>query len=206
MSAAGMSRRPVVFLDRDGTLNEEVGYIRELDNLVLVRGAAAAVRRLNRAGVAAVLVTNQSGAARGYYPEQHIQALNERLAHLLEAEGAFLEDVYYCPHLPEAVVESLSGPCRCRKPLTGLVDRAYAEHKDLDPERAYVVGDKATDVELARNCRAKAVLVRTGYGQRVLDGEYQWAVNPDYKAAGIEDAVEWILKDLGLLGESSTGA
>src|SRR5262249_23910367 len=100
----GQPGRPVVFLDRDGTLNEEVGYIRDLSKLVLIDGAADAVRRLNESKVAAVLITNQSGAARGYYPEDHIRALNSRLLELLKRQDAWLDDMYYCPHLPDGTV------------------------------------------------------------------------------------------------------
>ena len=189
-------KKPVVFLDRDGTLNEEVGYIRDLSKLVLIGGAGDAVRRLNQSGVAAVLITNQSGAARGFYPETHIEDLNRRLVDLLAGEGARLDAVYYCPHLPEGTVPSLSLECGCRKPATGLVARAYADNVDLDRQRAYVVGDKATDVELAHNCEARAVLVETGYGQKVIEGTYQWKVAPDYTAGDIVEAIDWILSDL----------
>lgn len=186
----------MVFLDRDGTLNQEIGYIRDLARLVLIDRAAEAVRKLNQAGVAAVLITNQTGAARGYYPEQHIRDLNTRLISLLNAAGANLDAVYYCPHLKDAAVAQLSFDCGCRKPAPGLVERACEEHPDLDAGRAYVVGDKATDVELARNCKMKGVLVETGYGQRVLDGEYQWRVEPDFTAKDIVQAIDWILFDL----------
>jgi D-glycero-D-manno-heptose 1,7-bisphosphate phosphatase len=188
--------RPVVFLDRDGTLNEEVGYIRELSDLRLIKGAAHAVRRLNEASVAAVLTTNQTGAARGYYPEDHILKLNERLVELLSKEGARLDALYYCPHLAGAPVEKYALDCHCRKPEPGMVEQAFAEHSELDKRRAYVVGDKSTDVELAANCHAKGVLVTTGYGEDVLAGKYQWPVKPDYVAADIGEAIEWILKDL----------
>lgn len=188
--------RPVVFLDRDGTLNKEIGYIREVEKLELIDGAAAAIKRLNDASVAAVLVTNQSGAARGYYSVDHILKLNERLCRLLEAEGARLDAVYYCPHLPDGTVPEYTGNCRCRKPETGMVDQALSEHPELDCQRSYVVGDKSTDVELARNCQAKAVLVTTGYGKDVLAGKYQWPVQPDYTADDIISAVDWILTDL----------
>jgi D-glycero-D-manno-heptose 1,7-bisphosphate phosphatase len=190
--------RPVVFLDRDGTLNEEVGYIRDISRLTLIKNAASAVRQLNRAGVAAVLVTNQSGAARGYFAEEHIWNLNRRLLDLLNAEGAHLDAIYYCPHLAEGIVEPLSFACHCRKPEPGMINQALAEHPDLDRQRMYVVGDKATDVELAGKCGAKGVLVTTGYGQQVLDGDYQWKVEPDFAAGNITEAVEWILSDLGL--------
>ncbi len=191
------NRKPVVFLDRDGTLNEEIGYIRKVDDLQLIKGAGLAVKKLNEKGVAAVLVTNQSGAARGYYPETHIHTLNERLLMLLKNEGAFLDDVYYCPHLPEGDVEEFSFECQCRKPAVGMVEQALEEHPEFDPKRAFVVGDKATDVELAHNCGARGVLVKTGYGEAVLKGEYQNPVEADYEAGSIVEAVEWILEQIG---------
>lgn len=189
---------PVVFLDRDGTLNEEIGYIRDVSKLVLIPGAAEAVKRLNRSGVAAVLVTNQTGAARGYYPEQHIRDLNERLMSLLESEGASLDATYYCPHLPEGSVSEFAQECECRKPLAGMVEKAFRDHPNFDPRRSFVVGDKSTDVELAHNCGAKGVLVRTGYGQQVIEGTYQWKVQPDFTADNIVAAIDWILQELGI--------
>ncbi len=193
-----MNQQPVVFLDRDGTLNVEVGYIRNLDDLVLIDGAADAVRKLNEAGVATILVTNQTGAARGYYPESHILDLNDRLLKLLAAGGARLDDVYYCPHFEDGIVAPLSCLCQCRKPSVGMVDKAYADHPQLDSTRSFVIGDKATDIELAKNCGAKGVLVTTGYGTAVLKGEYQWTVEPDYQASSIVEAVEWILEQVQL--------
>lgn len=193
--------KPVVFLDRDGTLNIEKGYIHELENLNLIEGAGQAVKTLNQNGIAAILVTNQTGAARGFYPEQHILDLNKRLCELLEKEGAHLDAVYYCPHLAESEggkVDPYKLVCTCRKPETGLVDQAYKDNEELDPGLSYVVGDKSTDVELAINCGAKGILVKTGYGEKVLAGEYQWKVTPNHLADSICSAVDWILKDLAL--------
>lgn len=190
--------KPVVFLDRDGTLNEEIGYIRDVSKLALIKGAAAALKRLNEAGVAAILVTNQTGAARGYYGEEHIHRLNDRLQELLAVEGARLDAVYYCPHLEGAPVDPFGIKCQCRKPEVGMVEEAFAKNPDLDRQYSYVVGDKSTDVELARNCGAKGVLVRTGYGEAVLKGEYQWKVEPDFEAGDIVSAIDWILADLGV--------
>lgn len=189
--------RPVVFLDRDGTLNIEVGYIRDILNLNLIEGAAAAVKALNENGIAAVLVTNQTGAARGYYPEAHIQDLHKRLAELLAAQGAHLDKIYYCPHYEEGIVPSLSFACDCRKPKCGMVEQAYADMPEIDRQHSYVIGDKSTDIELARNCGAKGILVITGYGQQVLDGTYQWPVQPDFVASNIGEAVTWLMNDLG---------
>ena len=191
--AAASSKRAVVFLDRDGTLNVEAGYIRQVENLNLIDGAGEAVKKLNDAGVAAILVTNQTGAARGYYPESHIHKLHERLISLLASHGAHLDDIYYCPHLAEGTVEPYAINCDCRKPEIGMVEQAYAEHSELDRTRSFVVGDKSSDIDLARNCKARGVLVRTGYGEAVLKGEYQWVVRPDYEAASIVDGIDWIL-------------
>lgn len=191
-----VSVKPVVFLDRDGTLNVEVGYIRNLEDLRLIDGAGEAIKRLNQKGIACVLVTNQTGAARGYYPEAHIHALNDRLTKLLKAEGAFLDDVYYCPHLPEGIVAEFSQVCQCRKPERGMVEKALKDHPEYDAERAFVVGDKATDVELAQNCGAKGILVKTGYGEAVIKGEYQNPVDADFEANSIVDAADWIIAQL----------
>lgn len=193
---ASNDKRPVVFLDRDGTLNCEAGYIRDLSDLHLIEGAGEAVKRLNMTGIAAILATNQSGAARAYYDEEHILALNEKLVKLLSNKGAFLDAIYYCPHLPDGIVEKYTISCKCRKPGTGLVDRAYEEHPDLDKVRAFVIGDKATDVELARNCGATGILVQTGYGEQVLKGEYQWQVKPDFLCESVVEAVDWIIEQL----------
>jgi D-glycero-D-manno-heptose 1,7-bisphosphate phosphatase len=183
-------KRPVVFLDRDGTLNKEVGYIRKLEDLELIPGAADAMRKLNAAGVAAILITNQSGAARGYYPEDHIKDLNDRLVKLLGENEARLDAVYYCPHLPDGAVAEYTRNCQCRKPETGLCELAYVQVDGLDRERAYVVGDKSTDVDLAKNLQAKGLLVKTGYGQQVLDGKYQWLVSPDAVVDDIQKDLE----------------
>lgn len=188
--------RPAVFLDRDGTLNEEVGYIHDPLDLNLIPGAAAAIRELNALGVPAILITNQSGPARGYYPESHLDTLHARLNQLLEEEGAFLDDLYYCPHLPDGTVPAYTMACECRKPGTKLA-RMAAEKHGLDLTRSYMVGDKATDVEMGQNAGCKTVLLTSGYGQRVLDGAYQWPVTPDHVAPSLAEAMTWILADLG---------
>lgn len=199
-----MSFRAVVFLDRDGTLNIEAGYIRELPNLNLISGAGEAVRLMNENGIACILTTNQTGAARGYYPEDHILALNKRLEDLLAAHGAHLDAVYYCPHLaPEdgGLVAPYNVACNCRKPEPGLVEAALKDHSYLIGKPAFVVGDKATDVELARNCTSKGIstkgiLVETGYGMDVQAGKYQWKVEPDFQANSIVEAAHWIVSQL----------
>lgn len=171
--------RPAVFLDRDGTINVEAGYIRELENLNLIPGAAEAIRGLNKLGIPVILATNQSGPARGYYPESWVHALHERLISLLAAEGAKLDALYYCPHLPDGTVPEYTQNCECRKPEPGMLKQAAAEH-DLDLSRSYMIGDKATDVEVGQNAGTHTVLLTSGYGTQVLEGTYQHKVNPDH--------------------------
>ena len=188
-------KRPAVFLDRDGTINEEVGYIYEPQDLRLIPGAAGAIHRLNEAGILAILTTNQSGPARGYYPESHIETLHQRLNDLLLEEGALLDALYYCPHLPDGVNPRYAIPCQCRKPERGMIDQALAAH-DIDLPRSYVIGDKATDVEFGHKVGCKSVLLLTGYGKQVLAGTYQWKVEPDFVATDLSAAIDWLLEDL----------
>ena len=183
-----------VFLDRDGTINEEMGYINHLERFILLPGAAEAIRRINQSGLKAVVVTNQSGAARGYFPMELIDQVHHKMRGLLQEEGVFLDGIYTCVHAPEG--EGEGGGCDCRKPNTGLIRQA-AEDLQLELSRSYVVGDRFKDVEMARNSGAKAVLVLTGYGK----GELEFLgptsrVKPDFVAADLSEAVDWILSDL----------
>jgi D-glycero-D-manno-heptose 1,7-bisphosphate phosphatase len=187
--------KPAVFLDRDGTINVEAGYIHDLANLHLMPGAADAIKRLNDMGVPAILATNQSGPARGYYPETWVHTLNNRVAELLEAGGARLDDMFYCPHLPDGTVSEYTLACRCRKPETGMLDDAAAKH-GLDLSVSYMIGDKSTDVEVGQRAGCRTVLLRSGFGERVLSGEYQWAVTPDFVADTLVEAIEWVVTDL----------
>jgi D-glycero-D-manno-heptose 1,7-bisphosphate phosphatase len=190
-----MSRR-AVFLDRDGVLNLEAGYIHRVNDLHLVPDAAKAVRRLNDNAIFCCLISNQSGPARRYYPLSHVEALHQRLCSLLQVEaGAKLDALYYCPDLslPDGGVEpEFTRWTTWRKPNTGMLVAAAWEH-DLDLSQSVMVGDKATDIDLARNAGCLGVLVQTGYGDRVLQGEYQHTTQPDHVAKDLADAVEWIL-------------
>jgi D-glycero-D-manno-heptose 1,7-bisphosphate phosphatase len=188
--------RAAVFLDRDGVLNVEAGYLHQLADLRLVSGAAQAVRQLNDRHLFCCLVSNQSGPARGYYPDRHVQALHQRLCQLLDAEaGAKLDALYYCPHLspPEGGTEpEFTRWTTWRKPNTGMLVAAAWDH-DLDLPQSFMVGDKATDIDLAHNAGCTGILVQTGFGDRVLSGDYQHHTQPDYVAQDLADAVAWIL-------------
>jgi len=182
-----------VFLDRDGTVNEEVGYLRSLDLLKLIPGAAAAIGRLNRAGYKVVLVTNQSGVARGYFPESLVDAAHDLLAGMLRQEGAFFDGVYYCPHHPTAGNSKHTVVCDCRKPATGLIDRA-AKDLDVDLARSFMVGDKWSDVELGHRAGARSILVRSGFAPDDPGNRRPSHVDdPDFTAHDLAEAVDWII-------------
>ena len=190
---SGNSKRPAVFLDRDGTMNEQMGYINHIDRFVLLPGVVAAIRRLNMAGLAVVVVTNQSGLARGYFPQELLDRVHARMEQELEAGGAWLDGVYVCPHHPEARYEQYRQRCECRKPRTGLIDRAVRE-LNLDRERSFLVGDRWSDLVCAARAGVLPILVLTGYGRGDLEyiGPTQ-EVQPAYIAEDLSGAVDWIL-------------
>ncbi|WP_303673850.1 D-glycero-alpha-D-manno-heptose-1,7-bisphosphate 7-phosphatase [Vampirovibrio chlorellavorus] len=189
------------FLDRDGTLNVEKGYIRNVQDLELIPGVAQAIRCLNEAGVLAILTTNQTGAARGFYDLTHIHALNDRLQELLKQEAdAHLDAVYYCPHLEKGIVPEFAVDCQCRKPEPGMIQQALTRFPEIDLSRSYVLGDKASDVAFGKRAGCKSVLLKTGYGQRVLAGKYQSLPEPpEFVFEDMPQAVSSILGELGLL-------
>jgi D-glycero-D-manno-heptose 1,7-bisphosphate phosphatase len=156
--------RPAVFLDRDGTIIEEVGYLADPAAVVLIDGAAAAIARLNAAGVPVVVVTNQAGVARGYFPEECVGRVHDRLDELLAREGARVDGYFVCPHHPSEGRPPYRRDCDCRKPAAGLLLRA-AEQLGLDLARSFMIGDKLSDVEAGARAGCGTVLVRTGYGR-----------------------------------------
>ncbi len=188
-----------VFLDRDGVLNIEVGYIHRLEDLNLIPGVAQAVRKLNDQQIFCCMVSNQAGPARGYYPVDHIEALHQRLIQLLDVEaGAKLDALYYCPYLspPEGGINpEFNRWSTWRKPNTGMLVAAAWEH-DLELTKSFMVGDKATDVDLAHNAGCTGILVKTGYGDRVLGGDYQHYTKPHFIAPDLPVAVDWILSNI----------
>ena len=133
--------RPAVFLDRDGTINEQMGYINHISRFVMLPRAAAAIRLLNAQGIPVVVVSNQSGLARGYFPESLIQEVHAKMNRVLAEAGAHVDGIYICPHHPEAKEERFRLACDCRKPKPGLFLQAAAD-LDLDLGRSYVVGDR----------------------------------------------------------------
>jgi len=161
--ARSSRRRPAVFLDRDGTIIEEVSYLSDPSAVRLLPGVVEALLLLREAGFALVVVTNQSGIARGYYPLEAYQAVEARLDELLARHGIVLDSTRFCPHHPE-----FSGDCECRKPATGM-HREAAEELGLDTTRSWFVGDRLGDLLPALELGGEGILVRTGYGKTEED-------------------------------------
>ncbi len=153
-----------VFLDRDGTINKEVGHLDRMEKLQLIPGAAEAIRLINASGMKTVVVTNQSGVARGIFTESFVAETHARLGEMLRAEGASLDGIYYCPHHPTEGLAEYIRICDCRKPAPGILLRA-AEELRIDPNRSYMVGDTLKDIEAGARAGAQGILVRTGYGR-----------------------------------------
>jgi len=189
-------KKTAVFLDRDGTINEQMGYINHPSRFHLLPGVAQAIRRLNDHLIPVLVVTNQSGLARGYFPESVLTEVHQLLIDGLRAEGARLDGIYVCPHHPEAKNEQYRLNCPCRKPKPGLFLQAAAEH-NLDLTRSYVVGDRWSDLKAAAACGAQGLLVLTGYGRG--DHEFigpQQEVQPSHVANDLQEAVSWIIEDM----------
>jgi D-glycero-D-manno-heptose 1,7-bisphosphate phosphatase len=186
-------RRQAVFLDRDGTINEQAGYVNHISRFVLLPGTAEAIRLLNSHDYLAIIITNQSGVARGYFPLELVDKVHNHLKDLLRKEGATIDGIFVCPHYPGGEVREYGIDCNCRKPRPGLIQTAL-ENFDIDVSRSYVIGDRNTDMKLAAQCGLKGILVKTGYGMREL--EYvlpQSQVKPNHVADDLLDAVLWII-------------
>jgi D-glycero-D-manno-heptose 1,7-bisphosphate phosphatase len=185
--ASANSKRRAVFLDRDGTLCEEVGYLNHISRLKMYPFAAAAIRRLNDAGWPVIVVTNQSGISRKIFPESLVTEVHDRITAELAAGSARVDGFYYCPH-------QRADQCDCRKPLPGLIQRAAREHS-FDPQGSWIVGDRYGDLETGHAIGARTILVLTGYGR----GDYQWhhaawPRQPDHVAEDLRGAVDHILQ------------
>jgi D-glycero-D-manno-heptose 1,7-bisphosphate phosphatase len=188
--------RPAVFLDRDGTMSHDVGYLRRIEDLRWFPSTVDAVRLLNRAGFLVCVVTNQSGIARGVIAPEFVPEVHARMAETLAAGGARVDGWFYCPHHPRAEVAALRAVCDCRKPEPGMIHQAAAQ-LSIDLARSFVVGDKQSDVGLADRVGARGVLVRTGYGEETLRAHDGRVPGAAFVAADLPAAVSWILGQSG---------
>jgi D-glycero-D-manno-heptose 1,7-bisphosphate phosphatase len=181
-----------VFLDKDGTINEEANHLSHYKDLKLLPHSAEAIRLLNEAGYKVIVISNQAGIARGLFSEDMLQAIDKTLQKELLNRGAFVNAIYYCPHHPEHGCYPYRQVCTCRKPHTGLVERAAKEY-NIDLKSSFFVGDHANDVKTGRNAQMKTVFVMTGHGKEEFE-EVQKNGKPDHVAQDLLEAVKWILK------------
>ena len=184
--------RRAVFLDRDGTLVEEAGYLDRLERLVFFPYSVDAVRLLNRADLAVVIVTNQAGIARGIFKETFVAEAHRHITDRLAAGRARIDAFYYCPHHPDAAIEAYRPSCDCRKPQPGLLKRAAAD-LGLALDQSFVVGDRWHDLEAGQRVGARGVLVRTGYG-KTEEATPHPRVAPSAIVNNVIEAVSWILR------------
>ena len=184
--------RPAVFLDRDGTLIEEHGYLDRLDLIKVFPWTGDALRLLRRAGFATVVVTNQSAVARGMIDEAFVHEVHRLLDTRLEPAGGGIDRYYFCPHFPTAPVEKYRQTCRCRKPAPGLIEQACRE-MDLDPRRSVMVGDRWLDVACGQAAGIRTVLLRSGRGPNNGD-EPPEGMHADAILNNLMEAVGWILR------------
>lgn len=185
-------KRPAVFIDRDGTISEEVGYINHPSRFRVFPYASSAIKLLNDRGWLAVIITNQAGVARGYFSETMIQTVHDNLEKSLRDKGARVDGIYYCAHHPSVGEPPYRQDCDCRKPKPGLVNRA-AKDLDIALERSWMVGDRYSDIELARNAGVHAALVLSGYGRGEWESQRgSWEHQPDLVSEDLLEAVRSI--------------
>jgi histidinol-phosphate phosphatase family protein len=174
------------FLDRDGTIIEDKDFIKTPNEIEFLQGSIEAIKILRKLDYKIIVISNQSGIGRGILTEEMVEKVNESFLERLKKENAEIDGLYFCPHSPE-------DNCDCRKPETGLIKMAMAEHK-LDLKEAVVIGDKLSDVELGKKIGAKTVLVLTGYGKKEAEKAKVSQLLPDFIANDLLDAVSWLKK------------
>lgn len=187
--------KPVVFLDRDGTINYDAGYINHTDSFVMYPYASQAVRMLNMEGYLVVVITNQSGLARGFFNLDTMNEIHDKMKDTFEKMGAHIDGIYYCPHDPNAKVAEYKAVCNCRKPETGLIEQALKE-LPIDKNKMYFIGDKHSDILAGYRSGCKTIMVKTGYGKGdLINKSASWDVKPDMVADTLLDAVKLILEN-----------
>lgn len=185
----------VVFLDRDGTLNEEVNYLHRKEDLKILDGVPEALRILKEHGYRLVVITNQAGVARGYYTEADVEELHRYMNELFRAEGVEIDEFFYCPHHPEHGIGAYKIQCHCRKPETGMFEQAQQLFA-VDKQASWMIGDKLIDVQAGQNYGLRTVLVGTGYGAQVHAQQQEEGVQPyDIYAETLTDAARAIVAE-----------
>ena len=179
-----------VFLDRDGTIVEDVGYLHELNKVKFLPGASKAIKLANESGFKVIVITNQAGVARGYFTEETVKEINKYIQETLAGEGAFIDMIYYCPHHIEGIIEEYRKECHYRKPNPGMIEKAAREFS-LDLKNSFVIGDKLSDIEAGHRAGCRAILLA---GEDPPHNEKEVATIPDHTVPDLYQAVKWLTK------------
>jgi D-glycero-D-manno-heptose 1,7-bisphosphate phosphatase len=192
-----MKKNRAIFLDRDGTINRDVGYPNSYSMIEIYPYSFEAVRKINDSGFLAVIVTNQSGIGRGFIEEKNLHDIHRRLRSDLSKKKASIDGIYYCPHFEHSERPEYRKDCDCRKPKTGMAQQAVRD-LNIDTTQSYMIGDKAEDILFGLNIHATPILLLTGYGQKSLSRLKEKGVEPAFVAETLKEAIDWILEREGL--------
>ena len=199
-------KRPVIFLQRDGTINEEVNYLHRPEDLKILPGAAEAISRFNQAGFLVIVITNQAGIGRGYYTQQDMENLNEYMNQVLAEQDAHIDGFYFCPHHPEHGIGEYKKDCDCRKPGIGMFRQAEQDFS-IEKAHSYMIGDKLIDTQAGHNYGVSSILVGTGYGKELFETQCQGrrrTTDYEYYAENLMEAADWIFKEEGQWNQENT--
>lgn len=188
-------RHVAIFLDRDGTINEDLNFLSSPEQLVLIDGSAEAIREANDLGLKVIVFTNQSGIARGYFTEEDLHKIHKRLDELLAEKGAKIDAYYYCPHHPSEGNGEYKIECECRKPKDGMLQRASRE-RNIDLKNSFVIGDRCIDIQAGKTAGATTILVLTGYGKEEYEKCKDKNFEPDFIARNLKEAIDIVRRCL----------
>jgi D-glycero-D-manno-heptose 1,7-bisphosphate phosphatase len=182
-----VNKYPAIFLDRDGTINEEMGYINHIDRFKIFPFVAESIKIFRESGFKTILITNQSGLARGYFTEELLNVVHQKLINYLSENGTQLDGIYYCPHHPTEGIGKYKKECKCRKPNTGLIEQATSDH-NIDLKKSYMIGDRYKDMVFAKNIDITSGFVLTGYGRGEFEHQkHSWSFMPDIVAKNLKE-------------------
>jgi len=193
MKAKSTTLLPAILVDRDGTLITEKNFLSDIEQVEVQPGAPDAIKIFNNLRFKVIVVSNQSGVARGYFSEEKVREINKYVQEIFRKSGAIIDDFYFCPHHPQGTLPQYRKDCNCRKPGPGMALKAAREH-NLDLKKSVVIGDKVSDIQFGKNIGAKTILVKTGYGEETLRtlANSPSLPTPDYVATDILDAAHFI--------------
>ena len=188
-----MKKNRAVFLDRDGTINRDVGYPNSYDMVEIYPYSFASIRKINEAGLLSIIVTNQSGIGKGFIEEKNLQDIHRKLRQDFAKQKVTIDGIYYCPHYEYSEIPEYRKACDCRKPNLGMARQAVQDFR-IDTAKSYMVGDKVEDILFGMNIHATSILLLTGFGQKSLSKLKEMGVDPAHVAETLKEAVDWILE------------